>query len=290
MTYSTYLLVIIALSVAYGSIAIIQDIKKREVANWINFSFVIALLSVLAFESVIESKASIFILGLLALGIYFGLANLFYYGKIFAGGDAKLLIGLGIAVISLEPDLGLTTFFSTSFSFLINIFFIGAIYGIVWAISLFCLNKEKKKIARPLWKDKKIFLRIILFLIAGIISYFAGSIFLFVLLASLIVLIILMPFLKSIEECCLVKSVPVENLMEGDWIALPLSMKFKGKIIKIMPKWDGLSINEIKMIKSSKKIKKIRIKEGIPFTPALLAAFIAYLLVGNLLEYIILLI
>jgi len=60
------------------------------------------------------------------------------------------------------------------------------------------------------------------------------------------------------------------ELTFGDWIAKPI--KAGKKIIK--PNWEGLSEEEVELIRKFCK-KKVLIKNGIPFTPAFLLAFLA---------------
>ena len=76
------------------------DIKKREIPNWLSFSLIIFALSYRLVYSVINSNIMFFAYGLFGFFLFFILAYVFYYARIFAGGDAKLLMGLG-AVLSL---------------------------------------------------------------------------------------------------------------------------------------------------------------------------------------------
>ena len=64
-----------------------------------------------------------------------------------------------------------------------------------------------------------------------------------------------------------------EKLREGDWLVR--DERVKGKIIKA--NWEGVSSEEVKMLRSK---KKVRIKEGIPFVPAFLVALILYALIN----------
>jgi len=82
-----------ALAIIWTTFAAIQDIKTREVSNWLNFSLIAFALAYRAFYSISKKDPKFFILGVLGFIIFFILAHVFYYGRAFAGGDAKLLMG-----------------------------------------------------------------------------------------------------------------------------------------------------------------------------------------------------
>jgi hypothetical protein len=77
-----------------------------------------------------------------------------------------------------------------------------------------------------------------------------------------------------IEETCMIKVIPIHKLTEGDWIVKDI---YIDKKYITGPKDLGVSREQIELLKKySKKgkIKTIAIKEGIPFIPAFLIAFI----------------
>ena len=89
-------------------------------------------------------------------------------------------------------------------------------------------------------------------------------------------------FVKTIEDCCMIKSVPVEKLTEGDWIVKNIVID-KKRICG--PKDLGISKSQIKTLlrlKRKGKIRKILIKEGMPFVPSFLISYVVTLIFGNL--------
>mgnify|MGYP001614646475 FL=1 len=100
--------------------ATVQDLRKREIANWLNFSMIIFALAYRAFYS-IEARdgGDFFLFGLGGFGIFFLLANLLYYGRAFAGGDAKLLMGFG----ALLPFESINDLLFVSAGFILLLFF-----------------------------------------------------------------------------------------------------------------------------------------------------------------------
>jgi len=85
-----------ALALIWIVFATVQDIRKREIANWLNFSLIIFALGFRFFYSLFSDFGfSFFYQGLIGFGIFLVLGNLLYYGRMFAGGDAKLMIALG---------------------------------------------------------------------------------------------------------------------------------------------------------------------------------------------------
>ena len=63
--------------------ASIQDLKKREVANWLNFSLIAFALVYRLFYSVAVKDYSFFVYGLLGFAVFFILAYAFYYLGVF---------------------------------------------------------------------------------------------------------------------------------------------------------------------------------------------------------------
>ena len=256
----------------------IQDFRKREVANWWNFSLVAFVLAYRGFLSVNTSDYWYFLWGLIGLAVGFILANAFYYARMFAGGDAKLLMALGtILPLSLSWRINLEIFFWFILSFLLA----GAIYGLVYSIVLSAINfsKFRKKFCEYVKKYYLLLLSfffVSLFLIA--ISLFLANSFYFsdYLLILLIIFIPLCPLLffyaKAIEDTCMVHSVPVSRLTIGDWLVK--SIRAGRSIIK--PNWEGLSEEELKIIQKNVHGKAL-VKYGIPFTPSFLLGFLAML-------------
>ena len=262
---------LIVIALAWIIFAAVQDLRRREVANWLNFSLIAFALGFRFFYCLFSGSNntgfSFFYQGLIGLGIFLVIGNLLYYGRMFAGGDAKLMIALG-AVLPLSSVffVNLQTFVLFFLIFLVS----GAIYGVVFSSVLVLKNwKNFKKEVYISFNNKK---RLASILMAGglIIMLFG---FANVLIFACGVLIFLIPCLfiyaKAIEESCMVKKIKSRELREGDWLYKDVKIS-KGKIIRAS--WDGLTNREIKMIQ--KKYREINVKQGIPFVPVFLISFV----------------
>lgn len=262
-----YFLIVLAL--VWIVAAVIQDLRKREVANWWNFSLIAIALSYRAFVSVQLWDYLYFVYGLVGFGIFFLLAHVFYYGRLFAGGDAKLLMALGCVLpFSLTFFQNLLIFLY----FLVLLLFCGSIYGLLYSVVLSYKNKKEfsREFLKQLHESKKFFFIFIMLAAVILIFVLFIKIYLFIWFS---LIILLFPFLyayaKAIEESCMIKKVAAKELTIGDW--LYKSVRIGKKTIK--PNWEGLNEEELKVLQKTRK--KILIKQGIPFTPSFLFAFLA---------------
>ncbi len=258
---------LICLGIVWIIFAVVQDMKTHEVANWVNFSLVIFALGFRFFWSLFGlGNFSFFYQGLIGFGIFFVLGNLLYYGKVFAGGDAKLMIALG-TVLPIYNNFkdNMKLFFVFIFLFLLT----GAVYGLISSFVLAFRNKEQfnKEFKKQFSKRKKLIYFSSIFGILSLVFGFYLDVF-FLLGIFIFVFPYFYLFAKSVDESCMIKKISPKKLREGDW--LYKNIKVGKKLLKA--KWDGLSRDEIKIIK--KAGKKVLIRFGIPFTPVFLISFL----------------
>ncbi len=257
---------LLSLAVVWLIFASIQDFKYREVANWLNFSLIIFVLGFRFFYSLFLGNFNFFFQGLIGLAIFFAIGNLLYYGRMFAGGDAKLMIALG-TILPISESLATNA--QIFVSFFLFFLFIGGIYGLGWSFYLPWRNmgSYKKHFRMIFIKSKKINLFIMFLGVVTMIFGFYNSSFFF-----MGIFIFLLPYLylhaKAVDESCLVKKVNSKNLVEGDWLYKDL--KVGRKIFKA--NWHGLTHKQIDEIQ--KKHKSINVRQGIPFVPVFLISFL----------------
>ncbi len=249
--------------------ATIQDIRKKEVANWLNFSLIIFALGFRFFYSLFSNTGfNFFYQGLIGLGIFFVLGNIFYYSRVFAGGDAKLMIALGTILpvsSSFFTNLGYFVIF------LLIFFFIGAVYGIIWSLILLFKNTKafSKKFKQLFRKNKNIiFVVMFLGLFFMILGFYQGLFF------FLGLLVFISPYFfiyaKAIDEAAMIRKINTKDLREGDWLYSRIKIGRK----YIEPNWEGLSMKQIHDIR--KKYRSIRIRQGVVFVPVFLISFIIF--------------
>jgi len=249
-------------------VAVIQDFRKREIANWWNFSLIGIGLAYRAFVSVFLWDYSYFVWGIIGFSVFFVLAYAFYYARVFAGGDAKLLMSLGVVLPysdTIIENIELVLYF------IILFLICGSIYGLLYSLGLALKNSKKfrKEFSRQFQKNKRLVKIFLLIAIVVLIAVLIVREFMFILFS---LLVLIFPFLfvyaKSIEESCLIVEKKGSQLTVGDWLYKEVKV---GKR-KVKPNWEGLSEKELKILKKYKG--KVLVKEGIPFTPAFLFAFI----------------
>jgi len=271
-------LFLILLGLVWIIFAVVQDLRKREIANWLNFSLVIFALVFRFFYSMFNNQGyNFFFQGVLGFVFFLVIGNLLYYGKVFAGGDAKLMIGLG-AIVPFSSNF--LSNVNSSLMFLLFFLVAGALYGVVLAVYLGVKNRKvfKKEFAKEFKKSKKVFYIAVVFGIILILLAFFDILFLY-----LGILIFIANYVyysaKSIDEGCMIKKINTKNLTEGDWLYRDVKL---GKRL-IEAKWSGLSQDEIVFLR--KKKKDVLIREGRPFSPVFLisyAGLIYALVIGNI--------
>lgn len=267
MSYFSFeIIFLIVLALIWITFSTVQDLKTREIANWLNFSLIIFALGFRFFYSLFSESFGFFYQGLVGLGIFFVLGNLLYYGRFFAGGDAKLMISLGAI-------LGFSGIFSVNLKificFLFIFLFVGAIYSMATSIyfSLRNFKKFRKEFNVQLRKNRKLLYPVLLLGIIIMAFGFSENIFFF-----LGILVFVLPYFyvyaKAVDEACMVKKIKTSQLTEGDW--LYKDIKIGKKTIKA--RWDGLKKEEIKKLR--KKYKTLLIRYGIPFSSVFLISFL----------------
>ncbi len=277
----TYSLSLIALFI--GSIT---DLKTREVPDWLNYGLLISGIGLNLLFSVIYSDSSFIINSILGLAIFFGIAYIMFYAGQWGGGDSKILMGLG-AMLGIDVSFKTPQFLLW---FFVNALFIGAIYGLLWSVYLVFKNKKRfwREFSKMLSEEKAVkSKRTMLFvmILLLILFFFAELYYIRILILSLAFLILttfyLWIFVKAIEKSAMHKLVEPSKLTEGDWIVNDV---FVGKKYICGPKDLGIEKRQIKKLIGfyrQGKIKKILIKEGIPFVPSFLIAFIVTLIFGS---------
>lgn len=264
-----HIIFLLVLGLVWVIFANVQDIKRNEIYNWISFSLVVFAIGFRFFYSLFSPEIGFSFLyqGLLGLLAFFILGNVLYYGRMFAGGDATLMMALGTIV----P-------FSSKFSenveasilFFVLFLFGGAIYGLFSTFYLAIRNHKAfgKEFSKQFKENKTIivgsmFLAILLMLLG--LSYSV--------LVWLGFFVLVLPYLyllaNSVDRACMIKKIDTSKLVQGDWIINKIKVGEKN----ISPGWEGLSNEDIDLIKKHKK--KIWVRQGIPFSIAFLLAFLA---------------
>ena len=269
----------------------LSDLKTREVPDWVNYGLIISGIVLNLLFSAIYSNASFIINSIIGLAIFFGIAYIMFYAGQWGGGDSKILMGLG-AMIGINLSSITRQFL---LGFFINSLFFGAIYGLLWSILLVLRNRQKfwREFSRifsekKIVKSKKIILILLIFLL---LSWFLIKLYYIKILILLFEFLILTTFylwifVKAIEKSSMQKLVEPSKLTEGDWIVKDIVVN---KEYIAGPKDLGIEKKQIKRLVElykKGKIKKILIKEGIPFVPSFLIAFVVTFIFGNPLMWI----
>ncbi len=271
-------IVLFSLAFLILAIATYTDIRTREVPDWLNFSGIIAGLGIRSIWSAINSDWSIIGWGLLGFGVFFSIGIIMYYTGQWGGGDSKLLMALG-ALLGLK-------FASDNFAviFLIWILLAGAGYGMLSSLWLAIRNWKKfsKQFIALARVFRKFHLPVLGVFLLGFAFAIASDDYLFRTFALIIAFVVPVLFylsltVKAVEKACMYKKVSPKNLTEGDWIAKPVFVK--GKYIT-GPKDLGISTAKIQLLRRL-RVKEILIKEGIPFVPSFMIAFLLALWLGN---------
>ena len=146
---------LIVLAIIWIFAASITDIKRREVANWLSFSLIAFALVYRAFYAVFNSDLMYFVYGLIGTLLFIGLGYAFYYGRVFAGGDSKLLMSLGAV---LPVSSGVYSNLLIFGSFIILLMISGSLYGLLYSFGLTVRNRIKftREFKRQLKINKKL--------------------------------------------------------------------------------------------------------------------------------------
>ncbi len=284
---------LILLSVLFIALFIgsITDIKKREVPDWISFSLIAAGLGIRLCYSLLTYDWSYIVNGLAGFILFLGLAYAMFYAGQWGGGDSKVMMGvgaiLGLNVYSLKIIEVIT---SPMISFFINALFVGAVFGLLFSIYLAIrswknFKKEFLKLAlHP--KSRKVALALtilLMILLAGFLLYpdYLIKVTFGLLIFFTLPALYLIFFVKAVEKACMIKKVLPDKLTEGDWIVKDI--KINGKRI-CGPKDLGIEKAQIAVLMKyyrQGRIKKVMIKEGVPFVPSFFIALIVTLAYGN---------
>ncbi len=264
--------------------ASVFDIKTREVPDWLSYSLIYFSITASLIFSIIKMNYIYIMNSVLGLAAGFILAVLLFYLGQWGGGDSKLLMGLGSSI-----GIGFSLVNIDFFIVLINIFMVGFLYGFIYSIMLALKNRKrfaegfKKRIrTRPI-----LFLRRIVIITVSlgiIISFFLPlylKVFIMGFTGIFFFIFYLWIFTQVIEETCMIKKTDINKLTVGDWLVEPVKFGNKTIIEKSKTGLTKEDINKLKELKKKGKIKKVIIKEGIPFIPSFFIGYLIFIVYGN---------
>jgi Flp pilus assembly protein protease CpaA len=242
-----------------SSIAAIYDFKTTEVPDEIPLTMILIAISFYTFQT-ISTQNFIFLRDSLIAGLSlltFGLL-MYFFGQ-WGGADALILSSIGF-LLPFAPSFFKKTFLPFPLTYLINSFFVGAAYMLIYAL-IFSIRRKRiiKNFLSQLKAGAQLipFFSAILFIFVFSLAlitlkfYFLSLIFSLFTVAITILFYVTIKFAKCVEEFGFRKKIPVSKLKVGDVL-----LEFK--------QFRGIKKEEIMRIKKSGK-KYVWIKFGVPY-------------------------
>ena len=120
-------------------VASMMDLKRREVDNWLNLFLIVGSFVFVGFGAILSGDLDIIFHAGFLFVVMFVVMNLFYEGRVFAGGDAKLLLAMTMFFIC-------SSFYGSIINvgvFLLFLMISGSVYGLVYSLVLWIRDFEK---------------------------------------------------------------------------------------------------------------------------------------------------
>jgi len=253
-----------------GSIlASYYDLKTTEIPDYLPIIMIISGILINFLDFLFTKAAENLILSLFN-GIFLSFIGFaMYFAGQWGAGDAFLLASIGFLI---PKNFFLKEILPFPFDFIVNLFFLGSAYMIIYSIIYVirnekakkCLREEFSKFFRPL-----LILLLILFPLSLIFSlFFLNQVNLKVMLLTIALtysIILIWVFSKGVEKS-FIQKIPVSKLKVGD-------------VLLESRRWDGISEREVEKIRRRRKY--VYIKSGICFAPAFLLSLLFTMFCGN---------
>lgn len=273
---------VLAVVGAILAIGTYTDFKTREVPDWLNFAGIAVGVGIHLVAAAIAWDWHPLLDLAFGLGVFVPLGFLMYYGGQWGGGDAKAMMAIG-SLLGLQGRLD-----HVGVAFLVNTLLMGALYGIV-SVGIIALRNKKEfvpafaKLAKTRTFIVGRIAAIALLLAFGAMSFFVDDALAriaFLILAVFFPFIVYAFMFTKATESCMLRWVTPDKLTEGDWINKDVVIN--GKRIT-GPKDLGITNEQIATLKeyAKKHELNVQVKDGIPFVPSFLLAFITTLVIGN---------
>lgn len=263
-------------------IASAYDLKTTEVPNWVFYAIMIVGIPAVILKLIFSGNLDAFVIsGLTGLGLL-GFGYMMYRFGQWGGADMVLLALVGFMIPSMDLGFPIPTTFPFGISFLFNVFVIGAVYMIIYAMIFSLRNKI---VIQKFKQEVKASSRLIMLIAASLIIIFSAFVFYFNFLLGnslnsfeminmiTLPLILLLSFFfiykfaKSVENFGFKKKISVSKLRVGDMLMT------ERKLV-------GMTEKQISKIKKS-GIKIVWIKEGVRFIPVFPIALLFTLFLGD---------
>lgn len=250
--------------------ASITDFRTREVPDLLSYGFLLFSVASGLLKGLVLGSWQPVLAMLAGLAVLGGLGLLLLYSGQWGGADMKLLAALG-ALFGLWPGQ------YDALLFLVLLLFAGALYGIGYTLVLAVVHWRS---FRPVLREQldrtgvRWLRRIVLIvcfallLVALVARGLLPSLVGFVVL--LYVFFWLWVVVRAVESGLLTKEYKVSELTEGDWVTHDVVVK--GRTVYTRSDL-GITQKDIAALRRA-KVKHVTVKEGIPFVPSFLAAFI----------------
>lgn len=256
-------------------IATYRDMRTREVPDTLTYALIVVGLLGSLIAALLLQDLHFFLDHLYGFLLGAALGTLMFYARQWGGGDAKLIMGVGAI-------LGFSMENFQLLEYIILLIFCGALYGVAYTGYLALLHRKVFLKEFVIFRRTKLVHR----LLTGLVS--TGALCLLMLffvpldtklligffLLGIYILTYAWIVMRVIERSILLKEYPVGKLTEGDWIVQ--EVRVKGKVL-VAAKNTGVTIEQIAALKRA-HVRKVLVKEGIPFVPGFLLAFIALLI------------
>lgn len=252
-------------------VATVQDVRTTEIADWLTFSLIGVGFSYRLVYALVTQNQSFFWWGFLGFVFFTSLSYLFYYAHLFAGGDAKLLAGLGLFI----PASSYSDLLLYGFGFIV----LFLLSGVVWSLAytFYRVVRQPTRFLSGLRKELKghrmligflVALSVVIFTLFAFVDYMIGLFFGLAILFSGF----LFMYVRVFERTYLIRTKSPKELMLGDWIVSAV----KVRNFWIKPSVHGLNEKEILLLR--KYNKSVVVRDGVVFGPGFLIGFILFLL------------
>jgi prepilin signal peptidase PulO-like enzyme (type II secretory pathway) len=207
---------------------------------------------------------------------------LYYFGQ-WGGGDAKLLAAMVFLLPTKPSFLNFNFLLPFPVTYLLNVFYVGAVYMILYALMLALIDR---RILEEFFKKVKASASLLsLTVLACFLAFFSVNWYfanvigiekdlVFLLrnsalpLTLLVCLLLLWKFVKVVEDVGFKKRIPVSKLKVGD-------------VLLESRQWEGITKEELRKIKKSGR-KFITIKTGVRFGPVFCLALLFTFFYGDI--------